>query len=427
MRYGFTMLWLLTMACNGTDTPPATDTDTTDTTDAAVPAAPTWHADVAPIITASCAGCHSEGAIGGFSLTTMAEVEAWSQAVYVAVESGTMPPWLAADDCSTYQQDFSLSSAEVQTVLDWIDGGMPEGDPDAALPIETWRPAALDRVDLTLEMPISYTPKQAPDDYRCFVMEWPYEETVWVTGYEVVPGNDTVVHHVIPFLISPENAEEYRQLDAADSEEGYTCYGSPGGSITTLTTSRWLGAWAPGGGASTTPAGTGLEVKPGSLVVMQVHYFIEAEPSADLSTLNLRIESEEQQWADVQPWTNPIWLAGVGMDIPANTEGVTHSFSYTTESRFNINSAMLHMHNLGVSGRLSVLHTDGSETCLLDIPQWDFNWQRDYWLTEPYTIEPGETLSLTCTWDNPTDADIAWGDGTGDEMCLGITTISSTP
>lgn len=419
-----TMLWLTLLACNDSEAPATLDTDTTDEIG---PAVPTWHADVAPIITASCAGCHAEGAIGGFSLRTLAEVESWSQAVYDAVASGTMPPWLATDDCSSYQQDFSLSPQETQTILDWIDGGMPAGDPSDTVSVDPWRPATLDRVDLSLEMPLSYIPQSTPDDYRCFIMEWPYEDTVWVTGYEVMPGNDTLVHHVIPFLISPDNAEEYRQLDAADSEEGYTCYGSPGGSLSTLTTSRWLGAWAPGGGASTTPEGTGLKVDPGSLVIMQVHYFIEDTPSADLSTLNLRIETEEQQWADVQPWTNPIWLAGVGMEIPADTEGVTHTFSYTTDSTFDINSAMLHMHTLGVSGRLSVLHEDGSETCLLDIPQWDFNWQRDYWLTEPHTILPGETLSLTCTWDNPTDADVAWGEGTGDEMCLGITTISRTP
>ena len=30
-----------------------------------------------------------------------------------------------------------------------------------------------------------------------------------------------------------------------------------------------------------------------------------------------------------------------------------------------------------------------------------------------------DTLVLECTWDNNTDEDIHWGDGTGDEMCLG--------
>jgi hypothetical protein len=277
-------------------------------------------------------------------------------------------------------------------------------------------------------MPVEYTPTGQPDDYRCFVMEWPYEEGVWVTGYELLPGNTEVVHHVIPFIISPDNAADYRALDAADEAEGYGCYGSPGGSLTALTESRWLGAWAPGSGASTTPEGTGLYVEAGSLVILQMHYYVDtADPQPDLTALNLRIETDPQGWADVQPWTNPIWLAGVGMEIPANSTGVTHTFAYTAEGTFAIQSAMLHMHTLGVAGRLVVAHEDGSETCLLDIPRWDFNWQRDYRLAEPHVIQPGDTLTLQCTWDNPTDSDVAWGESTGDEMCLGVTLLTAAP
>ena len=161
------------------------------------------------------------------------------------------------------------------------------------------------------------------------------------------------------------------------------------------------------------------------MVVMQMHYNVEgSNPEPDLSSLNLRIETESLDWADVQPWANPIWLAGVGMDIPANSTGVTHTFEYTAEGSFAIQSALLHMHTLGVSGRLSIVREDGSEDCLVDIPQWDFNWQRDYRLVEPAIVQAGDTVTLECTWDNPTDADVKWGEGTGDEMCLGVTMLT---
>lgn len=416
------MIWFTTLACS-TPEEPSAEVDSAS----AATSPPTWHADVAPIITTSCQSCHTEGGIGGFSLTTMEEVTAWSQAVYVAVESGSMPPWLASDDCRTYEQDFSLSEAEVQTVLDWIDADMPAGDPAEAVAAEPWQATTLDQVDLSLQMPISYTPSGEPDDYRCFVMEWPYTEDVWVTGYAITPGNLAVVHHAIPFLIPPEDAATYRALDAEDPADGYSCYGSPGGGITALTSSRWLGAWAPGSGAAVTPEGTGIQVEAGSLVVLQMHYYIDGSPGSDQSSLDLQIETEPQGWADVQPWANPAWLAGAGMEIPANSTGVTHTFQYTAENTFAIESALLHQHTLGVSGRLSVVHEDGSESCLLDIPRWDFNWQRAYQLVEPQIVEPGDVITLQCTWDNPTDQDIAWGDGTGDEMCLGVTMMSAAP
>ena len=72
-----------------------------------------------------------------------------------------------------------------------------------------------------------------------------------------------------------------------------------------------------------------------------------------------------------------------------------------------------HMHLLGTS--LS-LETGGR--CALSIPRWDFHWQRAYWYADPLTIESGETMTLRCRYDNLTDREVTWGDGTEDEMCV---------
>jgi hypothetical protein len=258
------------------------------------------------------------------------------------------------------------------------------------------------------------------------LMEWPYEDRVWVTGYEVVPGDAATVHHVIPFLIDPDDAEVYRALDAADPAPGYPCYGGPGGDIETLINTRWLGSWAPGGGARTLPEGYGVRVKPGSLVAVQLHYYSLTPPGPDQTQVNLRVSETELGWADVQPWTEVAWVLGLGMDIPANTDGVTHVFEYTEEdSSFTLHDVGLHMHTMGRSAQMSVLRASGEEVCLARVPQWDFNWQTAYSLAEPVTVNPGDTVRLSCTWDNPTDEDAAWGEGTGDEMCLGITLLIS--
>ncbi len=184
----------------------------------------------------------------------------------------------------------SLSQADIETISAWVDGGAQEGDPaDSPGPVAPLTPPTLDRVDLSLSLAEPYTPQASPDDYRCFLIEWPYEERVWVTGYEVVPGNAAIVHHVIPFLINPDDAEDYRALDAAEPGPGYTCYGGPGGDIETLINTRWLGSWAPGGGARTMPEGYGVRGKPGSLVAVQVHYYSLTTPGPDQTRVNLRI------------------------------------------------------------------------------------------------------------------------------------------
>jgi hypothetical protein len=144
--------------------------------------------------------------------------------------------------------------------------------------------------------------------------------------------------------------------------------------------------------------------------------------------MDLRVETTPQGWADIQPWTDVRWVLGAGMDIPANTQGVSHEFRYLAGAgdRFAFHNAALHMHTMGVSASLHVEHADGSQTCLLREDSWDFNWQRTYALEAPVNVAPGDEIVLRCTWDNETDLDAAWGEGTGDEMCLATTYITDT-
>ena len=389
----------------------------------------TYYADVAPIFAKSCDGCHGADSSSGIQLDSAELAQQWAGPIGIAVADRQMPPWTAAPGCNEYEGDFSLSDAELDTVVAWAEGGAPIGDPAtaAALP-PAFEPAKLDRVDVSLELNEPYTPAQGPDDYHCFLVDWPYTEDAWVTGYDIQPTNLAIAHHVITFLIPPEDVATYEALDAAEPGEGYTCYGGPGGDIDSLQTMRWLGSWAPGGGASVFAEGTGLRVRPGSKLVQQVHYNTLGGGGADQTRTDLRVETDSQGWADIQPWTDVRWVLGVGMEIPAQTSGVSHEFRYTAGrgDTFAVHTGALHMHTMGRSARFSVEHADGSESCIVQEDNWDFNWQRTYQLKQPVNVSPGDTLVLRCTWDNLTDADAAWGEGTGDEMCLATSYLTDS-
>ena len=59
-------------------------------------AAPTYFADVKPIVDGRCAGCHRMGGIAPFSLTTYAAARAHRSEMAAAVAARIMPPWHAA-------------------------------------------------------------------------------------------------------------------------------------------------------------------------------------------------------------------------------------------------------------------------------------------------------------------------------------------
>src|SRR5205823_564194 len=103
-------------------------------------------------------------------------------------------------------------------ISQWVDDGAEEGDASDQGEAVVENRAKLSRVDMTLTMPVSYTPKLSPDEYRCFVIDWPNQATTYVTGLGVTPGTPAIVHHVIAFLAPPDQVADYQALDAADPE-----------------------------------------------------------------------------------------------------------------------------------------------------------------------------------------------------------------
>lgn len=393
---------------------------------------PTYHRDVKPIVDAKCANCHVEGGIAPFALTTYAEASPMRGAMKAAVMAGTMPPWPPAKGCADYADDRSLTEDEKKMIADWADTGAAEGDPKDA-PAKTGEAgSALSRIDRTLTMPVAYTPQSSPDDYRCFLVDWPETTTKFVTGVGVKPDNAAIVHHVIAFLATPENVASFQGLDDAEDGPGWTCFGGPGGDAGG---SGWVGAWAPGSIGADFPAGTGIEIPPGSKIVIQVHYNTGAAKAApDQSSVLVKIDDTVEKKAVLMPWANIEWVLAHKMDIPAHAMDATHSYeadptpfmNYIAEgiiapnTPFTLYSASLHMHTRGTKAITKIARKDGAEECLLDIPKWNFHWQGSYGFTQPKTFNPGDRLSLECHWNNPSAVASNWGEGTGDEMCLGV-------
>jgi hypothetical protein len=402
--------------------------------------AQTYYETVQPIIQTKCEGCHNADGIGPFPLESATDVTSHLSLIRAAVANKTMPPWPPDDSCNSYQHDRSLSAQEIQTITDWIDQGAPLGDPSQQVTGQP--PTGLSRVDFTLQMPQPYTPMESPDDYRCFLVNWPETTTKYVTGFGVRPGDPHIVHHSIAFIATPKQIASYQALDAADAGPGWTCFGGPG----IGNNAQWLGAWAPGSLGSDFPAGTGVRVDPGSMIVIQVHYnTANSAPAPDQTSIDIEVADSVAKQAAVAPYTNPDWLNG-GMPIPAGAPDQMYNFSIDVtpymglltnnilpnNMPFTVYSAFMHMHTRGSKIQGQIQRSDGSQDCMVNIPQWNFNWQGSYDFSTPKTVNPGDQLYLECHWNNtaanqpyvngmqvaPTN--LNWGETTEDEMCLEI-------
>src|SRR5262249_7128442 len=88
---------------------------------------------------------------------------------------------------------------------------------------------------------------------------------------------------------------------------------------------------------------------------------------------------------------------------------------------------MPHTHVRGTSFRYEVDYPAGRHEVLLDVPNFDFNWQLWYDLVEPKRLPKGAVIHTTAHYDNspnnvynpdPT-IDVRYGDQTWEEMMFG--------
>lgn len=402
---------------------------------------PTYHTDVAPIVSRSCSGCHGSGGIAPFSIQTYAEASSLAPLIAMAVESRSMPPWMPGGDTPPLLHDRRLTDAEIATLVGWAEAGAPEGPPRTEpLPLPETIPFT--DPEITVRMPEPYTPDAAlTDDYRCFIVELPTTEDRMLTAFRITPGNRRTVHHVITTVYEPTDRATLEAADDGSPGPGWTCFG--GAASTGSVRGAPLGSWVPGVDVVDFRAGTGTRIPAGGLAVMQVHYNTLGGLDPDQTTLELQLAPVG---ADLQQIISGRILQPT-LRIPADTAGVVVEAEFGTrllagrsglgdDAGFIVGVAG-HMHTLGSAIALTLTRADGTTATLLDIPAWDFHWQGSYRLVTPIEIRAGDKVRLRCTYDNtaahrreagldPAPTVVTWGEGTQDEMCLGNVQIVDT-
>ena len=117
------------------------------------------------------------------------------------------------DPHGTFEGERVLSDSEIAAISQWVTDGVPEGKasdlPDPITFPETWSGGKPNAVTQPSE---AYPLKAGADDiYRCFPMLVPSSSDLYVRGYEVLPGNRSIVHHGGPSPFCGLSGEGYQR------------------------------------------------------------------------------------------------------------------------------------------------------------------------------------------------------------------------
>ena len=304
------------------------------------------------------------------------------------------------------------------------------------------------------------------DDYHCFLLDPGLDTDALVSGVTIVPGNPNLEHHVIVHQVPPDRVAAIEAELADELDTGWTCFGgTPVGGPLNLQRSTWLAGWAPGQGERLLADDLGMPLAAGAKVVVQMHYNLLKGPGSDQTLVRLRLSPTEGSTRKVLRTSllpAPVELpcrAGVTeplcdretsiLDLmrrtgegsaPASslhllcgeiTPGPIQTCTTRVREPMVIRAAAGHMHLLGRSITVDIDKGAATAKRILDIPVWDFDDQGAIPLDESVTVQAGQQLTVTCEHDQSlrdllpafegtTERYVTWGDGTTDEMCLGI-------
>jgi len=373
--------------------------------------------DIAPILEARCVECHSEGNIGPWKMSNYRRVKSFASMIRETVLAKRMPPWHADPHFQNYSNGASLTPEESKTLVDWIDRGAPRGEGPDPLPkiaanqpqVSEWK---LGEPDMVLPIPEEQSlPATGVFDYRNFFVEPPIEEDKWLAGAEVLPGNREVVHHCLIFLEYPD------RLDHMQPEWG----GGVGG---------YFAGYGPGFETLPFPEDTGKFLPKGSKIRFQMHYTATGKPETDLTKVGLYFRDKPPEKEYVTRGAS-----NLGIEIPANEEDVEYESVFYVRKPIEFWSMSPHMHYRGSRFKYEAFYPDGSSEVLLNVPYYDFNWQRVYRFDEPKQLPAGTKIVCTGAYNNSVtnpnnpnpDEDVEWGSQTWEEMFIGYFSYHDAP
>ncbi len=366
----------------------------------------TYTKQIAPILNNRCVECHRPGEIAPFSLTSYKDAAAWSETIAEVVREGRMPPWHADPKHGKFLNDRRLTDEERSQIAAWAKAGAPEGNPadmpkPPTFPDTGWQLPR--KPDLVVDMRSRPYDVQAEGSvkYQYFIADSGLKEDKWISSVEVQPGNRAVVHHVLVFAVKPGGG--------MDALEG----GVQG----------FLAAYVPGLRAQPYPEGMAKRIPAGSRLVFQIHYTPNGSKQTDMSRIGFNFVEESKIKFEVRTTS----ASGRPINIPpgADNHPVEGTRSLANDSQ--ILSFMPHMHLRGKAFMYEAILPGGKKETLLDVPNFDFNWQTSYRLTEPKVLPKGTRIHAVAHYDNseqnlnnpdPTKT-VRWGDQTWNEMMIG--------
>lgn len=247
-------------------------------------------------------------------------------------------------------------------------------------------PPASNTQDLTTD---AFTLAPGEEKYFCYTFRSPADGQRGIVEVQSTQGD--VVHHVVLFQTLAPEPDGFQECEV-------------------LIRQTWQPIWAAGAGGNglVLPEGTAFIVEPDTQYLVQYHLQNTGEaPVTETATIHLTYGEDASA-------LTPAGIFALGrftLEIPGNATDFEQVISCASDKEMNVFAVFPHMHKLGKR-----VTFDLAEQNVYTLDPWVFGDQP----MDPVdlTIQPGDALRATCTWDNPSPDPVGFGESSDDEMCF---------
>lgn len=359
-----------------------------------------YAATIAPLIEEKCIACHQEGGIAPFGFDGYDKVKAFAPMIREAMRTDRMPPWDPDPHVGKFRNDKSLSSDQIKTLINWIEAGAPRGDgPDQLAAVRHVAPEwPLGKPDLILDLPAYKIPATGIVEYQYPVVANPLKEGKWLKASTTRVGARQAVHHVLSGFV--QEGQVGRGMAAFGvSVGGYTV------GMESVVNQKGIGTWVPPGGA----------------FGFQMHYTPFGKEVTTREQVGLYFYKDGET-PDLMMREQP--LADPFITLPPNDPAHRETAYFLFPKDAVLYTAVVHAHYRGTYSKLEVQYPDGKQETILNVPFYDFNWQRMYEFETPINIPAGSKVIATYIYDNSKrnpanpnpNEEVIWGDQSFEEM-----------
>jgi hypothetical protein len=392
----------------------------------------TFSKDVAPIFQAKCQECHQPNSIAPMSLISYEEARPWARSIKARVAARQMPPWHIDRSVGVqkFKNDMSLTDEQVDTIVRWVDGGAPQGNPSDMPPP---KPLVTDNEwqgvrdgygppDLVIRSSEYTMPANHQDVWYRPMSDIPITEPRWAKMVEIRPTNlkgRKIIHHSIAYLVLNDDPEAVNTGTASGS--------SRVAADDDLVNRRpQLMEWAIGKGYDLFRPGTGKLLLPGEKISWDQHIHAAGEEITAGSEIGIwfyRKGDEPKKRSYLVGFTG--LKQARALDIPPNSMAQTEGYTVLKQNAL-LENFQPHFHLRGKSMQVEAILPDGSSQIVSYVGNFNFNWMTNYIFADDVApvLPKGTIIHVTAWYDNTKanknnpdpDQWVGYGDRTVDEM-----------